>query len=201
MWGSLKRSFTTGLFSLLPTLVVLYILWFFWGKLKRATNWIYYTFQIRSTFWSELLFPVVALLLGIGFVMIVGVASRTLAGRGIVRLWERGIRRIPVLSSIYSAVKQILGSLAKSQLFKGVVLVPYPQEGIYRLAFIASEEVFGLTSDSKMAAVFIPNTPNVTGGLLFFVSREKMIPLPLTVEEGMKLVMSGGFMTPKKNGA
>jgi len=193
-----KRYFVTGLLSLLPTIVVGYILWFFWGKLKRATNWIYYTFEIRSTFWSELLFPVIALLLGVVFIIIVGVASRSLGGRGVVRLWERVIRRIPVLSQVYVAVNQIIEALSTGQkrLFKGVVLVPYPGEGIYRLGFVSSEGVMERTPDPSLTAVFVPNTPNITGGLLFLVSRRVLIPLDMTVEEGMKWVMSGGFVTP-----
>jgi uncharacterized membrane protein len=198
MRTQIRRYFATGLLSLLPTIVVGYILWFFWGKLKRATNWIYYTFQIQSTFWSELLFPVIALLLGIGFIIIVGVTSRTLAGRGFVRLWERVIHRIPVLRQVYVAVKQIIAALSKRQkrLFKSVVLIPYPREGMYRVAFVASDEIAGLVPDETLTAVFVPNTPNVTGGFLFFVSRHIIVPLDMTVEDGMKLVMSGGFVVP-----
>jgi len=194
----IRRYFLAGLLALLPTIVVGYILWFFWGKLNRATKWIFYTFQIESRWWSELLFPVIALLLGVLATIIVGVTSRTLFGRGFVRIWERVMIRIPVLSRVYVVVQQIIASLSTQHrtLFREVVLIEYPREGMYRLAFVASDGLSDLIPDEELTPVFVPNTPNVTAGFVFLLPRRELIRVDIPADEAIKMIISGGFVRP-----
>lgn len=194
----LRRYFVTGVLSLLPTIVVVYILWFLIGKLKGATDWVFDLFPTLTGFWAEFLFPVVFLLLAASLIIIMGVASRSLAGRGIVRLWERLITGIPVLSRVYVGVKQIIAalSLQRKQPFKGVVLVQYPREGMYRIGLITADGLDGFLPDEELLAVFVPSTPNPMGGFLFLVAKRDVIPIKMPVEEAIKMVVSAGFVTP-----
>jgi uncharacterized membrane protein len=194
----LRRYFLTGLVSLLPTIVVGYILWFFVGRIQRATNWTLDVFRVPTQWWAEVLFPVVFLLLTVSLIIIVGVMSRSLGGRGVVRLWERLIVRIPVLSRVYVGVQQIVGALSfqRRQPFKGVVLVEYPREGMYRLGLITAEGLREFVAGEEFVSVFVPSTPNPMGGFLFLASRAMLRPVDVPVEEAIKMVVSGGFVTP-----
>lgn len=199
LFTQLKRFFKTGLISLLPTVVVGYIFYYFLGRLQRATTWIYVVFDIRSQWWAELLFPVIVLLLGVVAIIIVGATSTTLFGRGFVRLWNRVIVWIPVLNGIYRVVQQIISAMAvpRSQFFKAVVLMEYPRPGIYRVGFITAESPVDVEGEVGLVSVFVPNTPNVTAGFYFLVSRNQLTVLDIPVEEAIKAIVTGGFVTSK----
>ena len=126
-------------------------------------------------------------------------------GRYILKLGERIIQRLPIIRSVYGALKQIFESVlaSSSESFREVVLVEYPRRGIWAIAFITGttkEEVQNIT-DNEMVNIFLPTTPNPTSGFLLFVSRDELIQLNMTVEEGIKMVISGGIVTPKDKNA
>ncbi len=108
--------------------------------------------------------------------------------------------RVPVVRTIYGVIKQIFDAvLAQSEgAFRDVVLIEYPRKGIWVIGFITSNtegEVQRVTPDD-MVNVFLPTTPNPTSGFLLFVPRKDCIVLDMTVEEGVKLVISGGIVSP-----
>ena len=137
-------------------------------------------------------------------VFLIGLFTRNFIGK---RLWAFGewiVHQIPVIRSVYTGVKQIIDTFAMggSQNFSKVVLVEYPRHGIYCLAFI--------TGDSKGEAparvgrdltnIFLPTTPNPTSGFFLLVPHEDLIELDMSVEEGIKMIVSGGLVTPDFNG-
>ncbi len=110
------------------------------------------------------------------------------------------VEKIPLVRSLYSGAKQIIEAVTNSQVdtFSKVVMIEYPRKGLYSLGFITCEAKGEIqkNTDDFVINVFVPTTPNPTSGMLVFVSKKDVIPLSMTVEEGIKLVVSGGIVTP-----
>jgi len=143
---------------------------------------------------------------GLGLIVVfmaltfIGWATAGLIGRLWTRLTERALARMPVIRSVYGAVKQIIETILQQQsnAFRQVVLFEYPRRGSWAIGFITGEtlgEVQSLTSDD-VVNVFLPTTPNPTSGYLLFVPKKELVVLDMTVEEGIKMVVSGGIVTP-----
>ncbi|MGE5504337.1 MAG: DUF502 domain-containing protein [Actinomycetota bacterium] len=143
---------------------------------------------------------------GFGLVLVVvtltliGALTAGYAGRLFVRLSDAVFERMPVVRGIYSAVKQVFETVLaqKASAFREVVLVEYPRAGMWTLGFITgttSGEVQGLLDDD-MVNVFVPTTPNPTSGFLLFVPRRDVQVLSMTVEDGIKMVVSTGIIVP-----
>ena len=143
---------------------------------------------------------------GIGVIVVLLVVTITgflvtnFFGRFMVRMGENMVARVPVVRTIYGVLKQIFDAvLAQSEgAFREVVLIEYPRKGIWVLGFVTSNtqgEVQRVTPH-EMVNVFLPTTPNPTSGFLLFVPRKDCITLDMSVEEGVKLVISGGIVSP-----
>ncbi len=195
---TLRRYFTTGLISLLPTVAVVYILFFVVGKLKRATDWLIDRWEMQPGWWVDFAFPVVFFFLSLSMVIVVGVISTTLVGRGASRVWQQIIRRIPILRGVYGAVHQISTALTlrKKHVFKGVVLVQYPQTGLRQIGFVTDTGIKDLEKDEELISIFLPSTPNPTTGFLFLTTPDHVTYLDISAEEALKMILSGGFINP-----
>jgi len=143
---------------------------------------------------------------GIGLVVVlvgltlIGFLAAGLVGRAVVKLSEHLLNRTPVVRSIYGAIKQLFDTVleSSSRSFRDVVLVEYPRRGMWALGFITSStigEVQNITAD-EVLNVFLPTTPNPTSGFLLFVPRGDLVFLQMSVEDGIKMVVSGGIVTP-----
>jgi uncharacterized membrane protein len=144
--------------------------------------------------------PGLGLVIVIVALTLIGALTANLTGRIALRLGERILARMPVVRSVYSALKQIFETVLarKSTAFRQVVLIEYPRRGIWVLGFrtgTTEGEVQNLTED-EMVNVFIPTTPNPTSGFLLFLPSEDVYVLDMTVEDGIKMVVSGGIVTP-----
>jgi len=135
-------------------------------------------------------------------VFVTGMIVANLFGRQLIRLWEAMLSRIPLVKGIYSAVKQLLETLVSpsGKSFRKVLLVEYPRPGCWSLAFQTSEEL-GEVSQKKQpgpeVAVFIPTTPNPTSGFLLFLPRQDIVELDMSVDEGLKMLLSFGMVLPE----
>ena len=144
--------------------------------------------------------PGLGLLLTILVLLLLGWLSTSLVGRRLIHWIEALIQQIPVAKTIYAATKGVLEAVAKSQTeaFKRVVLVEYPSQGLFALAFVTGAadlaHVEGRLGDLVM--VFLPTSPNPTSGFLILVPRRGVINLPITVEEGIRMIISGGILVP-----
>lgn len=143
---------------------------------------------------------------GLGFaltfivVIVTGVAVANLIGRRLIAAWESLLARIPLVRTIYSVVKQVVQTVlsANSNAFRKVVLVEYPRKDSWTIAFLAGEgndEIHDLLNKEVMT-VFVPHAPNFTSGFIIMMPREEVIVLNMSVEEGMKMVMSLGVTLP-----
>ena len=145
-------------------------------------------------------FPGVGLAILMVGLTAVGAATAGFVGRFLVKTSEQILNRMPVIRSVYGAVKQIFETVLaqKSEAFREVVLIEFPRRGMWAMGFITGQtegEIQELTED-VVVNVFVPTTPNPTSGYLFFVARKDVYPLSMTVEEGIKMVVSGGIVTP-----
>lgn len=144
--------------------------------------------------------PGLGLLLTLLLILLIGWLSTNVAGRRVLRSGERVLLRLPVAKSIYGATKGILEALSKDQAeaFKRVVLVEYPKKDLFAIGFVTGGARWGRVNErlGDLLLVFVPTTPNPTSGFLLLVPRGEAIDLPITIEEGVRMVVSGGILLP-----
>ena len=143
---------------------------------------------------------------GIGLVVVlvsltlIGFVAAGLVGRVMVRTGERLLNRMPVIRSVYGALKQIFETVLRSssRSFREVALIEYPRRGIWAIGFITTKTTGEVQNDieEEVVNVFLPTTPNPTSGFLLFVPRKDIIILNMTVEEAIKMIVSAGIVTP-----
>jgi len=200
----MQKYFLTGLAVLLPTVVSIYVFLLLFnfidslilGKVPFAQYipGLNYLQQLSREFSG------VGFLTTILFILLTGVLARNFLGKKIISFLERMMLSVPVVRSIYNAVKQIVDAFMNQdkEAFQKVVLLEYPRKGLYALAFVTgtSKGEVQAKTQHEMVNVFLPTTPNPTSGFLLLVPKEDIIPLEMTVEEGIKLIISGGVVTP-----
>lgn len=133
-------------------------------------------------------------------ILLAGIFATNLIGRQFIKTWEELLRKVPFVSNIYTAIKAIMDALSIHSKgdFKKVVLIEFPRKGQYSIAFITGitkGEIQELTNE-RVINVYVPTTPNPTSGYFLFVPESDIIPLSMSVEDGMKMIISGGFYTP-----
>ncbi len=133
-------------------------------------------------------------------ILIAGIFATNLIGRQLIKIWEELLRRVPIVNSIYASIKAVVDAFSMHSKgdFKKVVLIEFPRKGQYSIAFITGVtkgEIQRLTSERVMN-VYVPTTPNPTSGFFLFIPESDIIPLSMSVEDGMKMIISGGFYTP-----
>ena len=141
----------------------------------------------------------------------VGLLTRNFIGQKIYRLADWILTRIPVISSVYTSIRQISESMVSSQstLFKEVVAVQHPRLGLYSIGFVTarvpemiSRKIASSAADAgDMICIFVPTAPNPTSGFFIMVPRSEVIYLNINVSAAMKMIISGGAANPWKNEA
>lgn len=146
---------------------------------------------------------------GLGFltmlviIFLVGLLTRNLVGRLFFSWLEGVLTSIPFVRSVYSAVKDLVGAFVfggKGRTFRKVVMIEYPRKSLFTIGFVTNEMAF-TAPDGKVIDffnVYVPNPPNPTSGVLVLVPKTDAIQLSLTIEEGLKLVLSGGIVLPEE---
>ena len=201
----LRNLFIAGLLVLLPISLTIFIITFIFQKLDNLLSPAF----VKLLILLGLPLQADQFVMGLGVVATIfiiiftGLITKNILGKKLFRLGEIIVEKIPVARSIYSGAKQIIDAVSKSQLdaFNKVVMVEYPRKGLFSLGFVTCEARGEIQENTKnnVVNVFIPTTPNPTSGLLIFVPKEDITPLTMSVEEGIKLVVSGGIVTPTKN--
>ncbi len=202
MKSKIKEYFLTGLLTLLPLIVTLWILYqmfiFIDSKLVAIIGPILIPFHLPlSWFWIGKGITLVSILL---LILLTGILVRNVGGKRLLTWGESLLYRMPIVRRIYLFVRQVSHAILgqNRRLFHQVVLVEYPRRGVYSLGFVTKEappEIKKKTK-KKMVAVFISTTPNPTSGVLMLFSKKDTIPLEMSVEEGIKLIVSGGVVQP-----
>jgi uncharacterized membrane protein len=195
----LRAYFLAGILVTAPISLTLYLAWLFVAFVDDSV-----TPLIPARYNPETYLPFTIPGLGVVVVFVtltlIGMLTAGYVGRLLVRASEGILARMPVVRSVYGATKQIFETVLanQSQAFREVVLIEYPRRGIWALGFITGHtkgEVQNLTTDD-VVNVFVPTTPNPTSGFLLFFPRSDIHVLDMTIEEGIKMVVSGGIVTP-----
>jgi len=144
--------------------------------------------------------PGLGVLLAAILVLTTGMIVANFLGKRLVVSWEHFLARIPLVRSLYAAIKQIMEAVLSTdaQSFRKVLLLEYPRKGVWSLAFLTSDnlgEVQAKTS-SEVISVFIPTTPNPTSGFIIMVPKDDVIELDMAVEDGLKMIISLGVAVP-----
>ncbi|MEX0502404.1 DUF502 domain-containing protein [Alphaproteobacteria bacterium LSUCC0719] len=192
----LRSWFLTGLLVTAPVLLTVYITW---AAIELIDG------QVASILpgFNQLIFanvPGAGLIIGLLLITLIGAIAAGFLGRWIIRLGESILNRMPIVRSIYGASKQILETVISTQsdAFRDAVLVEYPRRGLWVIGFVTGSTRGEVAEniDIEMVNVFIPTTPNPTSGFLLFCPRDEIIYLEMSVEDAVKLVVSGGIVHP-----
>lgn len=186
---NLKKSFVTGVFVTLPLVVsVSLLLWFF----EKADNLFSPVFDgiVQAIVPGASHIPGTGILSGIVIILLVGFLARNVAGRRILDSLDRLIHRIPLFRTVYSTIKQLTNAFSpeSTRSFKEVLLVEYPREGSFALGFRTMTVEEG---ERRLAVVYVP-TNNLYLGEVLFIPEEKVVRLEMTVEQAVRLLVSGG---------
>ena len=133
------------------------------------------------------------------FLITLGLIVSNVIGKKIYTLFEKILSAIPVVNKVYSSIKQIIStfSVSDNNSFKKVVLLEYPKKGLWTMSMVTGESTN--KKNEEFYTVFVPTTPNPTSGFMLFVKKEDVIDTKVSVEEGLKIIISGGLIAPNKN--
>ena len=204
-----RNSFLTGLVVIAPVALTIWLIWSVIGwidgfVLPFIPN-LYHPDNILNTIFGQ---DVAINIRGLGvvvfllFTTFVGWIAKGFLGRSLIRVGENLVRRMPVVRSIYSGVKQIAETVfaQSDRSFEKACLIEYPRKGIWAIGFISTEakgEVkYKAKSNSDLLSVFVPTTPNPTSGFMLFFPRNDVIELEMSIEDAAKLVISAGLVYP-----
>jgi uncharacterized membrane protein len=200
--GRLRTYFFTGLVILAPVAITVWAtVWFigvFDSWVKPLIPYIY-----NPDNYLPFKVPGTGLVFALLIITLVGFLGANLVGRTIIGLWDSLVNRTPVVRSIYKGSKQIFETMfsEKGAGFQKVCLVEWPRRDAWSIAFISREidsGQIGMKPGKKMYAVYVSTTPNPTSGYVFFVDEAEVKVLDMSVEDGLKLVISMGLVFPDK---
>ena len=196
-FSRVRSWFLTGLLVTAPVLLTVYITWLF---VDIIDGWVTQLLpaQFKETLYSSI--PGVGLIIGAIAITVIGAIAAGFFGRWLIKVGEGLLNRMPFVGTIYGASKQILETVLASQsdAFRDVVLVEYPRKDLWVIGFVTGGtkgEVSTAIKDETVN-VFVPTTPNPTSGFLLFCPKHELKYLDMSVEEAVKLVVSGGIVTP-----
>jgi len=191
---TIEKQFFAGLAVLLPIGLTIYIVWVLFNLVSKGFSPVI----IKIPLLEELpIFVIKVISFIITFIIIwaIGLVATNIIGRKVIKLPEVLLMRAPIVNRIYQTIKQIIQTIIVSKTaFRQVVLVEYPRKGLYTVAFVTN--IFEVKGKRKFS-LLIPTTPNPTTGFFAIVPEEDVIPLKITVEDCMKLIVSGGIITPE----
>ena len=196
--SALRKWLFTGLLVIVPGVITIAVLNWIVGTLDQ-------TLQILPLAWhpDKVLgfhIPGFGVLLTLLILLVVGATASNFAGRKLVQWGDRLVSRIPVVRSIYSSVKQVSDTLfsESGNAFRTAVLVQWPREGVWTVAFITGTpggEVAAYLRD-EFVSVYVPSTPNPTGGYFVMVRKSDCVELDMSVDASLKYIISMGVVAP-----
>jgi uncharacterized membrane protein len=191
-WSILRSTFGRGVVLLVPLVITLWVLNMLFNTIDGLISPVFDQILERHI-------PGLGFITMVVLIFIVGGLSRNLIGRGMLKAFEHLISSIPLARTIYSAMRDVINAFQpgrKGKSFREVVLIEYPRPGLSTIGFVTNELIFGTASQPEtMISVYIPNPPNPTSGLLILMPRKEARVLDMSVQEGLKLVLSGGIVT------
>jgi len=196
MIKKLRYYFFVGLFSIIPIGVIFFLIkWILGLSISPAKSIVSSIFSIQH----ESITWVIAFVLTISFILLSGYLISSFFGRMLFLEIEKIISQVPVVNTLYQTVKSITDSISSKdkQAFSKVVLVEYPRKDVWTLAMVTGESVN--QDGKKYYHLYLPTTPNPTSGYMLYISVDEVIETDMGSEEAIKIIISGGTLSPEKN--
>lgn len=194
----MKKYLITGLLIWIPLLVTLWVIKLIVDVLDQTLLLLPATWRTESVFGVHI--PGFGVVITLAIVLLTGVFGTNFFGAKIVEWWHEVLHRIPVVRSIYSSIKQISDTLFSSsgQAFRKALLVQWPRDGMWTIAFLTGVPGGDLARHlpGDFVSVYVPTTPNPTGGYFVVVARKDVVELDMTVDEALKYIISMGVVPP-----
>jgi len=192
IWTHIKRTILTGIFTIVPLALTIVILQFIFRSLDNISAPLLRKFGFHI--------PGLGILLTFLVVYILGLIIRNVLGRKLFIWGEKILLTIPLVNTIYKTIKQFLSAFsgtAEGKNFQKVIFLQYPRIGVWTLAFVTGESADG--DGVEYYHIFVPTTPNPTSGFFIIIPQNDTMRTNMTVEEGIKMVISGGLIAPPNN--
>ena len=199
MMGTLRRYLMAGLLVWVPLGVTLLIVAFLVDLMDQTLLLLPEVIQPENLLGFRI--PGLGLVLTAIVVLVTGMVVTNLFGKQLFTIGERILQRIPLVRSIYASVKQVAESMFSSgKSFRKVVLVEYPRQGMWSLAFQTGTGASEISSKTgqEIVNIFIPTTPNPTSGFFLMAPSEDVIELDMSVDDGLKMLLSVGVVVPRQ---
>ncbi len=189
----MKKIFTTGLLTILPLVITIYVFYLIFNFLDNLIGDL-----IEAVFSYRI--PGIGFAAGLLLILLIGFIASNIIGSRLIGFSDKLLQRLPLARGIYTSARQIIDAFTVQgkNAFQKVVLLEYPRKGLYVLGFVTGSSK-GEIQDKTHADtlnIFIPTTPNPTSGMLILAPRQEVIELNMTIEEGMKVIISGGLFSP-----
>lgn len=201
--ANMRRYFISGLLVWLPIWVTILVIKFLVDILSYTVMLLPQRYQPDAVIGIHI--PGIGVVITLLVIFFTGVIVANFIGSRMVAMWDAMIGRIPLVRTVYMGVKQVTETLFTpgGQSFRKVLLVEFPREGLWSIAFQTgdgTEEVNKILKETDMVSLFIPTTPNPTSGFLMMLPRKKVIELDMSVEQALKFVISLGVVQPTMSG-
>ena len=188
---NLKSKIFAGIATLFPIYLTYIVLKFLFVTLEKISAPMLKKIEFEI--------PGLGILLTLILIYLLGLVVTNFLGRKIFNLGERILTKVPIVNTIYTTLKQITDTFTKgtAETFEGAIYIQYPREGLWTMAFISGES----TSEDGVPYyhLFVPTTPNPTSGFFLMIPQADTIPTGMSVEEGLKTIISGGMLAPEEN--
>lgn len=195
----MRKYFITGLLILVPLAITVWVLSLVINTMDQSLLLLPERWRPENVFGYRI--PGLGTILTFAIVFLTGLLTNNLIGNYLVRLWERLLHRIPVVSSLYGSVKQVSDTLFSSSgnAFRKAVLIPYPHAESYTIAFLTGVPGGDVKNhlSGDFVSVYVPTTPNPTSGFFLMMERSKVIELDMSVDAALKYIVSMGVVAPE----
>ena len=196
----MKKYLITGLLIWIPLAITIWVLHLIVSSMDEVLTLLPPALQPQALFGHQI--PGLGLVLTVIVVFVTGVLASNILGQRMLRVWEAILRRIPVVNSLYGGVKQISDTLFRpgGQAFRKAVLVQWPQPGSWTIAFVTGAPGGDVANhlDINYVSVYVPTTPNPTGGYFVMLPRTAVVELDMSVDEALKYIISMGVAVPAR---
>lgn len=194
----MKKYFITGLLIWIPLVITIWVLKVIFDAFDQSLLLLPDSFQTEH--WLGVHIPGLGAILTLVIIFLTGVFATNFFGARLIQLWHQILNRIPVVNSIYSSVKQISDTLFSSsgQAFRKALLVQWPHEGMWTIAFLTGTpggDVANYVPPGSVS-VYVPTTPNPTGGYFVVVRKDQVVELDMSVDQALKYIISMGVVPP-----
>ncbi len=194
----MKKYFITGLLVLVPLFITVWVISGLVGMMDQSLLLLPETWRPKAQLGLDI--PGMGAILTLLIIFVTGVIATNFFGKRLILVWEALLARVPVVKSIYASVKQVSDTLFSDSgnAFRQAVLVQFPRPGAWTIAFVTGKPGGDVANhlSGDYLSVYVPTTPNPTGGYFLMLPRADVVELDMSVDEALKYIISMGVVAP-----